>query len=297
MMRVAMLLPRTRATLLLGFVLTTACGRPSPEPKAQPRPIEDPAELEELEDASRTEQAREPKWKRAAPSPMPETFVAFELPDLAALDGAWLVESEVPKHRVLWLIEEGGAKLTEVDHRGRERVYSMSIASPCALRLTDERGHTRSRSLALHDGQLIISRSGATAVRGRDGSMLACLGHRTYQIAPDGRCRYTSEMLGSWTEPAAPDERCELGKDDQGPVLTIAEQHLREQNGLWLDEKSTEARARAVEDRASGLAQLASHAAALAAESAAPADAAPTDAALPSPTPPTEAPSGEAPPP
>jgi hypothetical protein len=262
MMRSAMQITPTRAPLWLGLVLTTACGRPTPAAQAQPRRIEDPTELAELEEASRTEPKQAPKWKRAAPTPMPETFVAFELPDLATLDGAWLVESEVPKQRVLWLIEEGGAKLTEIDHRGRERVYSMSIASPCALRLTDERGHTRSRPLALHDGQFVISRSGATAVRGRDGSMLACLGHRTYQIAPDGRCRYTSEMLGTWTEPAAPDERCELGKDEQGPLLTIAEQRLRERGGLWLDESSTDARARAVEDRTSGLAQLASHAAA-----------------------------------
>jgi hypothetical protein len=289
MMRSAMLHPPTRATLLLGLVLTTACGRPTPESDAQPRRIEDPTELAGLEEASRSEQAKAPKWKRATPAPMPETFVAFDLPDLATLDGAWLVESEVPQNRVLWLIEEGGAKLTEVDHRGREHVYSMSIASPCALRLTDERGHTRTRSLALHDGQFVISRSGATAVRGRDGSMLACLGHRTYQIAPDGRCRYTSEMLGSWTEPAAPDERCELGKDEQGPVLTIAEQRLRERDGLWLDERSTDARARAVEDRASGLAHLESHAAALTAET--PTAEPPSDAAVPSETrPPSEAP-------
>jgi hypothetical protein len=241
---------------LLGILLTT-CGRPTPESDARPRLIDDPAELEQLDEAARVDRKpTQKKWKRPAPTPMPETFVAFELPELAALDGAWLVESEVPDRRVLWLIEEGGAKLTEVDQRGHERAYSMSIASPCALRLTDELGRTLTRSLAQNGEQLVISRTGATAVRGRDGSMLACIGHRTYQIAPDGRCRFTSEMLGTWSEPATPDDRCELGKDERGPVLTIGEQRLHEQDGLWLGDGST--RAVAVADRAAGLAALAS---------------------------------------
>jgi hypothetical protein len=267
--------PRSpRAALSIGLVLTMACGRTSPDPEAQPQRVEDPEQLE----AARAEKPAR-KLKRAAP-PMPETFVAFELPDLTALDGAWLVESDVPQQRVLWLIEEGGEKLTEIDHRGSEREYSLSIASPCALRLIDERGQTQTRSLALHDGQLAITLKGATAVRGRDGSMLACVGHRTYQIAPDGRCRYTSEMLGSWTEPATPEERCELTKDNQGPVLTIAEQRLRERDGLWLDETTaTQARAIAVADREAGMAALAQE------HGAPPAEAPASDAPSPTPSP------------
>lgn len=261
MMRVAMLLSLMRAAALLGLLVTSACGRPSSDSEGQPRRIEDPAELERFAGPEPAPK-RKRKWKGAAPSPMPETFVAFELPDLATLDGAWLVESDVSDRRVLWLIDEGGAKLTEIDHRGTERSYSMSIASPCALRLTDEEGRTRTCSLALHGEQLVITRSGATAVRGHDGSMLACIGYRTYQIAPDGRCRYTSEMLGTWTEPVAPDERCELGKDGDGALLTIAEHRVREREGVWIDESSANALAIAVEDRPTGLAALAGEGAA-----------------------------------
>jgi hypothetical protein len=269
-MRVAMLSSPTRAAALLGLLATAACGPSSSDSKALPRPIDDPAELERLPEPKPVEAKPLRRWKRAEAAPMPETFVAFELPDLGTLDGAWLVESEVSNRRVLWLVDEGGASLTEIDHRGLERGYSLSIASPCAVRLTDERGRTRTRSLALHGEQLVVTRAGPTAVRGRDGSILACIGHRTYQIAPDGRCRYTSEMLGSWTEPSAPDERCELGSDANGPWLTIAEHRLREQDGLWLDEQSADALAIAVADREAGLAALALQAPASPSEAATP---------------------------
>lgn len=279
MMRAAMLLSPTRAAALLGLVLASACGRP--DDATQPRPIDDPAGLEGIAEPQPAKRKRQ--WKQAAP-PMPKTFVAFELPDLAKLDGAWLVESEVSDRRVLWLIDEGGANLIEIDHRGVERVYSMSIASPCGLRLTDEEGHTSARSLALHEEQLVITRSGATAVRGTDGSILACIGHRTYQIAPDGRCRYTSEMLGTWTEQVASDERCELGKDAIGSLLTIAEHRLRERNGVWLDESSANALAIAVANREAGLAALASEDAAPVGEAPAPTDT-PNAPAPPAPAP------------
>jgi hypothetical protein len=277
----------TRAAALLGLVLASACGRPSTDQAAQPRRIDDPAELESIPEPKPAKRKRQ--WRRqAAPSPMPETFVAFELPDLAKLDGAWLVESEVSDRRVLWLIDEGGANLTEIDHRGVERVYSMSLGSPCGLRLTDEEGHTRTRSLAVHGEQLVITRSGATAVRGQDGTILACIGHRTYQIAPDGRCRYTSEMLGTWSEQVTSDERCELGKDATGPLLTVAEHHLRERNGVWLDESSANALAIAVADREAGLAALASEDAVPLSEAAAPSET--PDAAAPAAPAPAPAP-------
>lgn len=293
MMRAAMRLSTrpaacVRAAALLGLVLTSACGRPTPEAETGPRRIEDPSELERLAEREPTAAKPKQRWKRAAPSPMPETFVAFDLPDLATLDGAWLVESDVSDRRVLWLITEGGAALTEIDHRGQERAYSLSLASPCALRLTDERGHTRTGSLALHGDRLVVTRTGATAVRGRDGSLLACVGHRTYQIAADGRCRYTSEMLGTWTEPTSPSERCELGKDATGPVLTIAEHRLRERDGMWLDERSDEALAIAVEDREAGLAALASEDAPAVLEAAAGSETSGAAPAAAAPSPPIE---------
>jgi hypothetical protein len=236
-----------------------ACGRPAAnDAEGKTRRIDDPAELEELDQSNRAkleEQAKRappPKWKRSAP-PMPESFVAFELPELAALDGVWLVESEIPGQRALWLIEEAGVKLTEIDEHGRERIYGITLASPCALRLTDEHGRARTRVLALDDERLFISREGATAVRGKDGSMLACAGHRTYQLAADGRCRYTTEMLGSWTEPAKPEKVCKLAKDG---ALTIGDQLLREHEGLWLDELALAARATRLSDREAGLAAL-----------------------------------------
>lgn len=189
--------------------------------------------------------------------PMPETFVAFTRPELAALDGAWLVESEIVGRRALWLIEEAGAKLTEIDHRGRERVYGLALASPCALRMTDEDGLSRTRAIAMAGDQLVITRMGATAVVGEDGSMLACAGPRTYQIAADGRCRFTTEMLGAWTDPATPVERCELGRDEQGRLLRVGEQVLREVDGLWVDPLAATGRATKVVDREAGLAALA----------------------------------------
>lgn len=254
--------------LALTLCMTTGCGRSTPAPEqAQPRAIEDPAELAQLESATRSKPKRQtPKWKRAPP-PMPETFAAFERPQLARLDGAWLVESEIPGQRVLWIIEEAGTKLIEVDHRGRERVFGLSLSSPCALRLTDERGQTRTRVIAMRDPvvepgqadagvQLVSPQPGAAAIMGRDGSMLACVGHRTYQIAADGRCRYTTEMLGAWTEPSTPSEACELTRDESGRVLVIDEQRLREQDGLWIVEGSDLARATKVDNREAGLAAL-----------------------------------------
>jgi hypothetical protein len=203
---------------------------------------------------------------------MPETFAAFDRPDLARLDGAWLVTSEIPGQRVVWLIEEAGSKLIEVDHRGRERVFGLSLSSPCALRLTDERGDTRTRAIAMRAPatepgqpeqaiQFVSPQPGATAIAGRDGSMLACVGHRTYQIAADGRCRYTTELLGNWTEPTTPSGACELTQDEDGRVLVIGEQRLREQDGLWVTQGLFQSGlldlATKVDGREAGLAALA----------------------------------------
>ncbi|WP_146156138.1 hypothetical protein [Enhygromyxa salina] len=246
------------AALALGLA---ACGRPAPDPEQKPRAIEDPEEIDALQQAAdaqaeaRARARAKPRWKRKVP-PMPETFAAFERPDLAALEGAWLVDSEIPGQQVLWLIEEDGAKLTEIDHRERERVFGISLASPCALRLTDERGHARTRVIAARGDQLIAPRGGATAVAGSDGSMLACAGHRTYQIAADGRCRYTTEMLGSWSDPAEPSETCKLSKGAKGATLRLGDQRLRDYGGLWVDEDNADRWAVKVDDRAAGLAAL-----------------------------------------
>jgi hypothetical protein len=223
-----------------------ACGRPSPDDTKLRV-----AERAELDGAS--PHSRAPK--RAAP-PMPETFTRFPRPELAALDGVWLIEAQPPNPRLVWVVEEQGNVLTAIDRHGRETVFDVTLTSPCALRLTDEQGNAQTRSFALSDQRLIVTGKGAIAVSASDGSLLACVGFRTYQIAADGRCRYTTELLGTWSDPVEAENACELEVVDGVRVLTIAGQPLREQDGVWLDELAASGVATRLQDRAAGLAAI-----------------------------------------
>ncbi|HLT37677.1 MAG TPA: hypothetical protein VK034_15395, partial [Enhygromyxa sp.] len=204
-----------------------ACGRVDPGAEAKHEPASPPAAAAE----------QRPERHAAA---MPETFAGFPQPELANLDGVWLVDARQPRHGVAWMIEAEGSKLTILDRHGRETVYDVTLGSPCALRLIDADGVAETRSIALSEQRLIVTSKGAVAVAAPDGSMLACFGHRTYQIAADGRCRYTTETLAAWTDPVEADDACELEIVDGARSLIIAGQRLREHDGVWLDEVAAE---------------------------------------------------------
>src|SRR5690606_18055439 len=91
-----------------------------------------------------------------------------------------------------------------------EAVYDVALGSPCALRLIDADGAVETRSIALAGSRLIITSKGVIAVPAPDGSVLACFGHRTYQIAADGRCRYTTDTLAAWSDPVEAADACAL---------------------------------------------------------------------------------------
>ncbi|MFO7566032.1 MAG: hypothetical protein R6X02_25535 [Enhygromyxa sp.] len=235
----------------LALAAAFACGRPQPDDAKAvvAESSSDPTA------ATSSAGARPRAPKRAAPA-MPETFAAFSRPDLAALDGVWLLDAQAPIPRILWIIEDQGSVLTTIDRHGRETAFDVTLISPCALRLTDDHGNAQTRSIALTDQRLIVTSKGAVAVEAPDGSLLACVGHRTYQIAADGRCRYTTETLGTWSDPIEAESACELATVDGARVLTVAGQSLREHDGIWLDELAAAGVARRVEDRAAGLAAL-----------------------------------------
>lgn len=193
--------------------------------------------------------------RRQAP-PMPETFAAFPRPELAALDGVWLIDAQPPNPRMLWVVEDRGSVLTTVDRHGRETVFDITLISPCALRLTDDNGNAQARSIAVLEERVIVTGKGAIAVAATDGSLLACVGHRTYQIAADGRCRYTTEMLGTWSDPIEDQSACEVETIAGARVLTIAGRQLREHEGVWLDELAAAGVVVRMEDRATGVAAI-----------------------------------------
>jgi hypothetical protein len=209
-----------------------------------------------LEDSAEVDLVAPRKPSGPQHPPMPETFAGFPRPDLTALDGAWIVDGEIPGERVAWIVEDEGTVVRVIDRRGHERVYGATLTSPCALRLSDEYGGSRSRTFSLHGDSLLLSSRGAVAVAAADGSLLACVGHRTYQIAADGRCRYTTEMLGVWSEPAEPNEDCSIGADDQGRALTIGSHLLRELNGAWVDKIAVASAASRMADRKAAIAAL-----------------------------------------
>lgn len=238
---------RTSSALLsIALAGSLACGRPKPDDTKIAVASEPPAE---------SAKPARPRSQRRPP-PMPETFAGFPQPELAELDGVWLIEPQPPHPRLIWVVEEQGGVITTIDRHGIEVVYDAMLISPCALRLTDENGRAQTRAIAFADQRLIVSGKGAIAVAAADGSLLACVGPRTYQIAADGRCRYTTEMLGAWSEPVEIDNACELDVVDGARVLTIAGQPLREHDGVWLDELAASGVATRMQDRAAGVAAL-----------------------------------------
>ncbi|HVH98751.1 MAG TPA: hypothetical protein VM869_08575 [Enhygromyxa sp.] len=247
---------RSLPALALALALATlACGRPKPELEAEARKVEDPAELAE---APATSDERRRRSLRRGAGPMPETFAAFPRPDLSALDGVWIIDGHIPNRGVVWDVEDDGSVLTIIDRHGREELHGITLSSPCALRLTDENGRAHARSIALTDERLLVTSKGAIAVAAPDGSLLACAGHRTYQIAADGRCRYTTEMLGAWSDPVEAEDLCKLDKADGARVLIIGGQRLREhEGGLWFDDVAAADVAVRMDDRAAATAALA----------------------------------------
>jgi hypothetical protein len=240
---------RVFATIVVLVVCTIACGRPQSDGDSLPKKVEEPTEIEAAAPTEHETSGRSRKWTRA-PSAMPETFAGFPRPELAALDGVWLVDKTV------WVVEDGGSKLTTIDHRGRERIFGVTLSSPCALRLIDDEGRASARAIALSDERLIVTNKGAVAVAAPDGSLLACVGHRTYQIAADGRCRYTTEMLGAWSDPVEAKDACTLATVDGARVLIIAAARLHEREGVWLDEVAAANVAVRMDDRAAAIAAV-----------------------------------------
>ena len=239
------------ALALLGLL---GCGPADPQSANAAQTIDDPASLEPAPPTAADGQQRAGK---RSPAPMPETFAGFPRPELATLDGVWIVDVTPPHRGLVWVIEEQGSKLTTVDRHGRETVHDMTLSSPCALRMIDDDGRALTRSIALVGDELFITGKGAIAVAAPDGSLLACVGHRTYQIAADGRCRYTTELLGAWSDPVDAAHACALATVDGVRTLTIAGQQLREQDGVWLDELAAAGVAVRMDDRAAALAAIA----------------------------------------
>ena len=242
---------------LLVLALASACGNPrSNDVKAKPAAAADPAD--------QAPPAR-PSWQREA-IPMPATFSGFPRPDLATLDGVWIVDAGRARGRMVWVFEDQGSKLTTLSSVGTEEIFGVTLSSPCALRLTDSEGDAQSRTLARLDDGLILTQKGAVALEASDGGLLACLGHRTYQITADGQCRFTTELLGVWGDPTEAAASCSLETKDGAKQLTIAGQVLREaQPGVWLDEVAAAARATPAESREAALATIQAPAAAAAA--------------------------------
>jgi hypothetical protein len=188
---------------------------------------------------------------------MPVTFAGFPRPALASRDGVWVVDGQAPGRAIVWVVEDDGTALTTIDRHGREQLHGITLSSPCALRLTDQNGRAYPRSIAQTKDRLIVSSKGAIAVAAADGSLLACAGHRTYQIAADGRCRYTTEMLGAWSDPVEAKDACAIEQADGARVLVLAGQRLREHaDGLWLDDVAAADVAVRMSDRAAAIAAL-----------------------------------------
>jgi hypothetical protein len=244
----------SQASLALALCVV-ACGPAKPEAEQQPHVVEDPAELEAA--APSTAERRRQKLERGTSS-MPETFAGFPRPELAKLDGVWIVDGQTPGRATVWVLEDQGSVLTTIDRHGREEVHGVTLSSPCALRLTDATGRSHSRAIALSDDKLIVTSKGAIAVAAPDGSLLACAGHRTFQIAPDGRCRYTTEMLGAWSDPVEAKDACTLETVDGARALTLAGQRLREHEaGVWYDEVAAADVAVRMDSREAAIAALA----------------------------------------
>ncbi len=261
-------LMHARTLALLPFVLL-ACGKPAtPAERKAPRKLEDETELEvhrkdEAErEAKKSESPgtktlqRQPAWQRQPPQ-MPERFAAFAQPDLAALEGFWIVASDIEGQRELWIVEDQGHKVTIVDARGNERLHGLALLSPCSVQVTNEYGRTRARSFAWVGETLFLHAKGGVALAGPDDELIACIGSQTITVGADGKCTAFSELLGVWREDAEPCERIPAG--EQPARLELAERELiAGEGGVWLDATSSANPAQRFADRASAEAALAS---------------------------------------
>lgn len=240
-------LSRSSFVVLWSALALLACTQPKPEQPA------DQARASEQASAD----ARRGAKLDAGDQAMPETFAAFARPNLAALDGVWIIDQQQPNRAIVWQVEDHGSVLTTIDRHGDEQLHGVTLSSPCALRLTDETGRAHSRSIALSSERLIVTSKGAVAVAAADGSLLACAGQRTFQIAADGRCRFTTELLGTWSDHVEAEDTCRVETVEGVRSLIVAGQRLREHaDGLWLDEVAAADVAVRMPDRAAAIAAI-----------------------------------------
>jgi hypothetical protein len=231
--------PLRRAIVL---ALALAACKSSQQEDNQPRRADPGLRAEE-----KKKPERPPVWQREA-TPIPEAFARFPVAPLDSLIGTWVVASDVPGERELWIIEEQGRKLTTVDARGRERVHALSLQSPCSLTLIDEGGRTRTRRFAPIGDRFHTHPEGASAVAAPDGSVLACVDTQTIVMPVEGPCVGHGEMLGVWSELGPPAGTCAR----EVPEIVIGERRLRPVEGIWMDEVLQQAVAEKVADRAAG---------------------------------------------
>lgn len=241
------------AVLVSSFVgAALGCGRPRGDDST---PIKaGDADIEAIEDGPRRARERPKPWL-AKPPAIPPPFAAFPKPALDRLLGVWLVPSDVGDGREIWIVDEGGRRLTIVDARGRERVHGLALLSPCAVRLLDGAGRKRERTLAFVGDTPHISTAGSFAVEA-EGALLVCQGSKTFTIDAEGVCTAHSEMLGVWETAPVDAAECTRGEG----TLTVAGVELEARDGLWLDAVSEAAAAERFADRASAEAALAAKA-------------------------------------
>lgn len=270
------------ARFALACSLVLAC-------RSEPKPQHRKAETEA------TPRASKPKlevWQRPGVA-MPDAFAPFPTPALADLVGAWVVASDIPQQRELWLIEEQGRKLTIVEVGGRKRVHGLSLHSPCTLALVDDGGRKQTRPFVRIGEQFFVHPEGVAGLSSAEGQHLACTRRTTTIVPPSGPCRGFDEMLGVWSELGAPPDACMLEiiaappaaadsppPSAPPPTLVIGEQRLTQREGAWLNPTLAASEALRVADEAAGLALLER----------------PVEVAPPSEAPPSEAPPSEAPP-
>ncbi len=249
---------RSLARLALACSLVLACRSESP-----------PHRKAATEAAPREAKPKLEVWQRPGIA-MPDAFASFPAPALTDLVGAWVVASDIPGQRELWLIEAQGRKLTVVEVGGRRRVHGLSLHSPCTLALVDEGGRKQTRPFVRVGEQLFVHPEGVAGLSTAEGQHLACTRRTTTIVPASGPCRSFDEMLGVWSEIAAPRDACMLeiiaappaaaGSPPPSappPTLVIGEQRLTQREGAWLDPTLAASEALRVADEAAGLALLA----------------------------------------
>ncbi|NVB41833.1 hypothetical protein G6O69_28630 [Pseudenhygromyxa sp. WMMC2535] len=231
----------------LGLGALEGCGKISDD--STPQRVHDEGDRELLQ--KEPPPPPDPELWRRGPARTPASMARFTQPDLSKLDGHWVVASDIPGQRELWIFDSSDEKLLIVDRHGRERINGLVAMTPCTLRVTDEYGRTSSRLIAADGDQLYVSAGGAVAITTGEGEaqgVLACVGHHVYERKPTGECVDHNEMLGIWRENVVDAERCVPGRDAweiDGHTLTLLA------DGLWLDEKARALPAQRFEDRRS----------------------------------------------